>query len=248
MKTKNNIQKTALKTVAAATGLAILSFTVNAQGSLKSLFENNEINHIAMVMEKTSNTFVSNNTRSFTDAEVYVTYLTEETEEPLTLENWMVEEINFVMSAEVEAETESPLEVEDWMKSENTFEVYSALLKSETEEALNLEDWMINENSFKAAFNIKAETENPLQVEDWMTNENTFEVYSALLETETEEELMPEEWMMNENTFANNQNVSTVTKTSSTPISTSTFFYREVNIEEKLEIENWMINPKIWGK
>jgi hypothetical protein len=195
MKTKNNIQKTALKTVVAATGLAILSLTVNAQGSMKSLFENNEINHIAMVMEKTYNSFASNNTRSFTDAEVFATYLTEETEEPLHLESWMVEENNFVMSVELEAETESPLEIEDWM-----------------------------------------------------TNESTFEVYSALLETETEEELNLEDWMMNENTFADNQNESTVAKTSSTPISTSTFFYREVNIEEKLEVENWMVNPKIWGK
>jgi len=196
MKTKNNIQKTALTSVAAATGLAILSLTVNAQGSMKSLFENNEINNIAMVMEKTYNSFTSNNTtKSLTDAEAFATYL-----------------------------------------------------EKETEETLQLEDWMMNESNFTAAFNIEAETENPLQVEDWMTNESAFDANSALLVIETEKELELEDWMFNENTFANTQNENTVTKTSSTIISTSTFVYREVNIEEKLEVEHWMINPKIWGK
>ena len=190
MKTKNNIQKTALKSVAAATGLAILSFTVNAQGSMKSFFENNEISHIAMVMEETHNSFASNNTtRSLTDAEVFATYLATETEEPLHVENWMVNESNFTTAFKIEAETETPLQVEDWMTNESTFDVYSALLETETEEELVLEDWMINESTFantqretkatgKSSTIISTKTfvyrevniEEKLEVEGWMIN------------------------------------------------------------------------------
>jgi len=224
MKTKNNIQKTALKTVAAATGLAILSFTVNAQGVLKSLFENEEINHIAMVMENANhNSFISNTyNRSFTSAETFAAYLVNETEEPLN--------------------------IEDWMSNENTFDGFSAALETETETEMVIEDWMMNENSFTAVFNIETETENPLQVEDWMTEESDFNSFSALLITETESELVVEDWMINEKNFNNNQIENKVTKNESKPISTATFFYREVNTEEKLEVESWMLNSKLCGK
>ena len=224
MKTKNNIQKTALKTVAAATGLAILSFTVNAQGALKSFFENDGINHIAMVMENANhNSFASNaHNRSFTSAETFAAYLVNETEEPLN--------------------------IEDWMSNENTFDGFSAALETETETEMVIEDWMMNENSFTSVFNIETETENPLQVEDWMTEESDFNSFSALLITETESELVLEDWMMNEKIFNNNQIENKVTKNESKPISTATFFYREVNTEEKLEVESWMLNSKLCGK
>lgn len=224
MKTKNNIQKTALKAVAAATGLAILSFTVNAQGALKSLFENEEINHIAMIMENANhNSFASNtHNRSFTSAETFAAYLAPETEEPVN--------------------------VEDWMTNENTFDGFSAALETETETEMVIEDWMMNENSFTAVFNIETETENPLQIEDWMTDESDFNSFSALLITVNESELVLEDWMMNEKIFNNNQIETKITKTESKPISTATYFYREVNIEEKLEVESWMTIPAFLGK
>lgn len=223
MKTKNNIQKTVLHTIAAATGLAILSFTVNAQGSLKSFFETEGISHFAMATENANNSFVSNtHHRNITSAETFAAYLVNETEEPLN--------------------------VEDWMTNESAFDGFSASLETETETELELEDWMMNENNLTAALKIETETENPLQVEDWMTNESNFNSFSALLKTETESELVLEDWMTNEKIFNNNQKETKVTKNESEPISTATYFYREVNIEEKLEVESWMLNSNNWGK
>jgi len=190
MKTKNNIQKTVLTSVAAATALAILSFTVNAQGSIKSFFENNEISHIAMVMEETHNSFALNNTtKSLTDAEVLATYLATETEKPMLIEDWMVEENNFVMPAKLEAETETPLQVEDWMTVESTFDVYSALPETEIEEELVLEDWMINESTFA---NTQKETK-ATEKSSTIISTKTF-VYR---EVNIEEKLEVEPWMIN---------------------------------------------------
>ncbi|HSO87870.1 MAG TPA: hypothetical protein VLQ91_15040 [Draconibacterium sp.] len=223
MKTKNNIKKTVLHTVATTTGLAILSLTVNAQVTFKSLFETEGINHFAMATENANISFASNtHNRNFTSAETFAAYLVNETEEPLN--------------------------VEDWMTNESAFDGFSASLETETETELELEDWMMNENNLTAALKIETETENPLEVEDWMTDESNFNSFSALLKTETESELVLEDWMTNEKIFNNNQNETKVTKNESEPISTTTYFYREVNIEEKLEVESWMLNSNNWGK
>ena len=199
MKTKNNIQKTALKSAAAATGLVILSFTLNAQGVFKSLFVNDGAEHIAMVMENTNNNSFASNTysRSFTGAEAFAAYLAAETDEPLNVEDWMMDENNFEMSAELEAETESPLEIEDWMTNESNFGVNSVNLEAETEETLQLEDWMMNETNFNTKIQIETETESPLEVEDWMTNHSYFNVNTFSMELEPEENLNLEDWMTN---------------------------------------------------
>ncbi len=223
MKTKNNIQKTVLHTVAAATGLAILSLTVNAQVTFKSLFETEGINHFAMVTENANNSFVSNNhSRSFTNAETFAAYLVNETEQPL--------------------------EIEEWMTNENAFDGFSASLETETESEMVVEEWMMNDNSFTASFKIETETENPLQLENWMTDDSDLNSLSASLKAETESELVLEDWMMNEKMFNNIEKVTKITKTESKAISTATYFYREVNIEENLEVENWMLNSKVCGK
>lgn len=224
MKTKNNIQKTVLKSVAAATGLAILSLTVHAQGVLKSFLENDGTGHIAMVIENaTHNSFAANTySGSFINAETFAAYLEAENELPLNVEDWMIEVTNFEMWAEIEAETEYPLEIENWMTNENTFNGFAPYLE--------------------------AETESPLQVEEWMTDDRNFGSFSALLETETESEMVVENWMITENILSSKEQKPKLTKKESQPISTATYFYREVNIEEKLEIESWMLNSKVCGK
>lgn len=224
MKTKNNNQKTALKSVAAATGLAILSLTVHAQGVLKSFFENDGTGQIAMVIENANNNSFAANTfnGSFINAETFAAYLEAENEVPLNVEGWMVEEANFEMRAEIESETEKPLVIENWMTNENTFNGFVAYMETETE--------------------------NPLQVEEWMIDDRNFVSFSALLETETETEIVVENWMMNENILSSNEQKPKLTKKESQPVSTATYFYREVNIEEKLEVENWMLNSKVCKK
>ena len=221
MKTKNNIRKTALQIAAAATGIAILSFTVNAQETFKSFFETTGINHYAMVTESADNSmFSGKHISNYTSAETYAAYLVNETEEPMNLETWMT--------------------------NENTFDGYTSSLEKERDMAI--ENWMMDENSFTSMLNIEAETENPLQVESWMTEENNSTSLSVLIETETETELVKENWMLTENIFGNNELKAKTVKTEAQPISTATFFYREVNNEEKLEVESWMLNADVLGK
>lgn len=223
MKTKNNIQKTALQIAAAATGIAILSFTVNAQETFKSFFEPTEINHYAMVTENADNSmFSGKHISNYTSAETYAAYLVNETEEPMNLESWMT--------------------------NENTFDGYTASLETETEKELVIENWMMDDNNFNGVVSIQAETENPLQIESWMTDENNFSSLSALIETETETELATESWMLTENIFAKNEQKTKTVKTEAQAISTATFFYREVNNEEKLMVESWMLKADILGK
>jgi len=196
MKTKNNIQKTVLKSVAVVTGLVILSFTVNAQGFMNLNFENNGTNHIAMLMDNSENSLTkTNNVNSLTIVKAF--------------ENYLVEE---------------------------------------TEKTMPLEDWMINESSIAATFSIETETENPLEVEDWMKEESSFNSFSAMLEAETESELVLESWMFDEKIFNNKVYENKVTKNESQPVSTATFYYREVNIEKKLEVEGWMLSSNTWEK
>jgi len=191
MKTKNNIQKTVLKSVAAATGLAILSFTVNAQGVLKSFFENDGINNIAMVMENTNhNSSASNNfSRSFTNAETYAAYLKADTEEPLNVEDWMVDNTNSATMFKLE--TESPLEVEDWMTNESKSGAFVAILETATEEELNLEAWMTDENQFNNNENKTTAIETKVNTRVFSTS--TF-FYRDVV---NESKLLVEQWMIN---------------------------------------------------
>jgi hypothetical protein len=193
MKTKNNIQKTALKSVAAATGLAILSFTVNAQGALKSFFENDGINHIAMVMENTNhNSSASNNfSRSFISAETYAAYLETATEEPLNVEDWMVDNSNSATMFKLETETESPLEVEDWMTNESKFGAFAAILETTTEEEMNLEAWMTDENQFSSNENKTTGIETKANTKVFSTS--TFYYCDVV----NENKLLVEHWMIN---------------------------------------------------
>ena len=197
MKTKNNIQKAAFKSVIAATGLAMLSLTLNAQDSLKSLFENNGTNHMALAIKTDNNWFKSN-----------------------------VKSKNLINT--------------------NTFAAYLAEV---TEEPLQLEDWMLNEDNFSNLSHIEAENEGSLELEGWMTKESNFDANSFNFEIETEEELSLEGWMLDENHFNVNQKSSSVAPNENNKIiSTSTFIYKEVNEENALKIEDWMINPKTWKK
>ena len=195
MKTKNNIQKAAFKSVIAATGLAMLSLTLNAQDSLKSLFENNGTNQMALATKTNDNWFKSNvNSKSLINSNTFAAYLVKETEEPLQLEDWMLNEDNFSNHFHIEAETEGFLKLEDWMTRESNFDVNSFNFEIETEEELSLEGWMLDENHFNVNQNsssiapkennkiISTSTftyrevneESVLKIEDWMINPKTW--------------------------------------------------------------------------
>ncbi len=150
MKTKNNVQKAALKTLAVVLSLVLLSFTVNAQNFWKSLLENNSLNEIAYAMT------VKNHETSSTKTETK------------NATN------RFASATLMEAETEKELELEDWMVNDNFFGTV-ALMEEETEVPLELENWMTNESFFGTAnLNMETEKEAPLELESWMTEENNF--------------------------------------------------------------------------
>ena len=98
MKTKNNVRKAAIKSIATATGLMLIGLTVNAQ--MSSYFENAGNNTMAMITEKTvTSAFATTvNTKALAATDVLAIYLFNETEEPLQLEDWMLKENNFSTS------------------------------------------------------------------------------------------------------------------------------------------------------
>jgi len=96
------------------------------------------------------------------------------------------------------------------------------------ETTLQLENWMINEtiwntNSISIADFVQ-ETEVSLEIENWMTREETWKVGELFVE-ETEAGMKLESWMTSENTWNLNK----------------------INAEEKLRVEDWMVNNKAWN-
>lgn len=167
MKTKNNVQQTILKSMAVVFSVALISLTVNAQDFWQSIYENNGFKDIAMAMVniKTETSVESTNADLFS-------YYTEETEESLEIENWMMDEYSFGTFVTMETENESPLELEGWMTNDSYFNNASEMFIEETENELEIEDWMLNENLFNAA----REVESALELENWMLSENIWKV------------------------------------------------------------------------
>lgn len=192
MKTTNKIQKTAL-TAALAAGFSILGFSIDAQVENKLQHEINPANNLAMVTAKIGNNYFSSalNTSSLNLTSTFAAYLEKETETPLSVEDWMMDDSNFSGTTSVETEIETPLEIESWMTDEKTFTVNSVAIETAVDGQLELEGWMLDENNFKVenngiSHNFQVQTgkfifinnisfpaeikEKNLQLEDWMTD------------------------------------------------------------------------------
>ncbi|NQU85904.1 MAG: hypothetical protein HQ541_09105 [Mariniphaga sp.] len=134
MKTKNNVQKTFLRTIAVIVSFVLLSLTVTAQGYWKQLLINNSFNHIASALIDNQSDSISE------EAGVELAdYFYNEEENSLQLESWMSDSnfSNFwVSSTDL---SESSLEIEDWMLNSNL-----TYAENTVEESLELEPWMIN--------------------------------------------------------------------------------------------------------
>lgn len=191
MKTKNNIQKAILKSLAVVTSLVLISITVNAQDYWKSLLENYNFNESELAMVDNSTVVIP----AETDANVFVSLLEQETEEALELESWMTDESYFTIGFSIEEEIENPLDLEDWMTNEALFNANSMYLEVETEGALQLEEWMTDESYFdNSTIQIIEESDTELILEDWMLNEKLFDINE-----EVEQPLELESWMVSEN-------------------------------------------------
>jgi len=195
MKTKNNVRKAAIKSIATATGLMLIGLTVNAQ--MSSFFENTGNSPMAMVTEKTMKSAFATtmNTKALATTDAFAFYLANEAEEALHIEDWMLKENNFSTMFSFETETEPTLEIEDWMTNESNFEASSMSLITESEEELQVENWMLDENKFEvteetkvapketkkvivgANYTFVEETDNgKLQVESWMLNTKAWKI------------------------------------------------------------------------
>lgn len=139
MKTRNNVQKAVLRSAAVIVSFVLISLTVSAHDFWKKLLTNSSFNEIALAMTETSNKPESKSSSDLNASENFV--LTEEKEEALHLEGWMVNESNFSNSTiVVEEVTESKINVEDWMMDEEVFE--SSVV---AEPEFKVEDWMTSD-------------------------------------------------------------------------------------------------------
>ena len=174
MKTKNNVQKAIIKSLAIVISLVLISFTVSAQNFWKALLENNSLNEIAMFMVdlKPASTANENTTATTMDANTFAAYMETETEETLELEDWMINDNYFAPAAvSMEVDSESPMELENWMTSDNYFGSFANMFEIDTEEPMDLESWMTDRSYFASnVITFEDETEQPLQLEKWMVD------------------------------------------------------------------------------
>jgi hypothetical protein len=138
MKTKNNVQKTILRSAAVIISFVLISYTVSAQDFWKKLLERSSFNEIALAMVE-----VSDNTKDVVPESMqFYNALLETANDPkLETEEWMGNESNFGMPAiQVTDEVESDLDLEGWMLNEELFRV-----DNNNESPLEVESWMTSE-------------------------------------------------------------------------------------------------------
>ncbi|MEN8117797.1 MAG: hypothetical protein ABFS16_12500 [Bacteroidota bacterium] len=142
MKTKNNVQKAILRSVAVVVSFVLLSITVSAQGFWRTLIENSSFNQIALAMVDTEN---KTETPALPAKSLKAMYVEAETESSLKMERWMINESNFdVPVFQIVQDIDKELEMEDWMLDEGLFQP-----SDEGEPALELEAWMTSEKVWK---------------------------------------------------------------------------------------------------
>ena len=142
MKTKNNVQKTILRSAAVVVSFVLISFTVTAQDFWKTVLANSSFNQIALAMVETSK---KANDSAPTDASGTKTVIYEsDYEAKLNVEDWMTDNYYFRAAEIQQVEKDEVLQVEEWMLDESLFAV-----ANETESPLTVENWMTNSEVWK---------------------------------------------------------------------------------------------------
>lgn len=142
MKTKNNVQKTVLRTGAVVASFVLISFTVAAQDFWKTLLTNSSFNQIALAMTENSKKLDPKVSDSKTNKATYI--YENESEPKLVVEDWMTNNSYFRPVVLQAVEKENELKVEEWMKNEKLFAI-----ANETERPLALENWMTSSKVWK---------------------------------------------------------------------------------------------------
>ncbi len=137
MKTKNNVQKTILRSAAVIISFVLISFTVSAQEFWKRLLTNSSFNEIAIAMIESDGNKTNLPAENGSES-ISVLYTVQEFDDELNLEDWMTKDFYFEAPANEWAnETENALDLEEWMLNENLFSPEMI-----DEEPLQLETWM----------------------------------------------------------------------------------------------------------
>ncbi|MCG6190525.1 hypothetical protein [Maribellus maritimus] len=152
MKTKNNVQKAILKSLAVAISFFLLSITVNAQVFWKAVLHNNSLNQIAMAMIETETGKANIKAENSSLTPMFAEFAAKETENSLELEDWMTNENAFNLKLwSMNAEAEAVLELEDWMledrfvgNSKITSDNFKEDHKTEKDFELKPELWMLD--------------------------------------------------------------------------------------------------------
>jgi len=138
MKTKNNVQKTILRSVAVVVSFVLISLTVSGQDFWKKLLANSSFNEIALAMVETPKV---TETSDLTSENFNFSLLETENDPTLELENWMLDTKKFSSVVfQISQERDNALEIEEWMLNDGLFQV-----KEEGENSLELETWMTSE-------------------------------------------------------------------------------------------------------
>jgi hypothetical protein len=143
MKTKNNVQKTVLRTGAVVVSFVLISFTVAAQDFWKTLLTNSSFNQIALAMTENSKKSDAKTSDTKTNKATYV--YENEYDAKLHVEDWMTNNVYFKPIVLQALEKENHLQVEEWMKNEKLF----ATTTLESETPLTLENWMTSSKVWK---------------------------------------------------------------------------------------------------
>jgi hypothetical protein len=147
MKTKNNVQKTILRTGAVVLSLVLLSFTVAAQGYWKQLLSNNSFTLIASALVDHRAPVGDDIRKPGPSSAANTDYnLVIVDENPLQIEKWMVNKDMFGMNSELYNEVaEAQMGIEPWMVETDFFNTGNIA----NEQPLLLEGWMANGNFWK---------------------------------------------------------------------------------------------------
>ncbi|MDX8337950.1 hypothetical protein SLH46_02070 [Draconibacterium sp. IB214405] len=142
MKTKNNVQKAALRSAAVVVSFVLISFTVSAQTFWKRLLENTGFSDIAMAMAAPADNTIEKGVPAETAATYYYA---NEVEPAMELEAWMTDDSRFNTSQFVfEEAIDENLELENWMMNETFFQPVV-----DEEAGLELEAWMVSDKTWK---------------------------------------------------------------------------------------------------
>lgn len=146
MKTRNNVQKVAVKITAVIASIVLIGLNVNAQGLFGEFMSNDKYEKIGFAYVPNSDTSGDSETNSNLSTEYFVV----DTEDAMEVEEWMLNETYFNWMVEYSVnEIEESLELEDWMTNEkyfgNQYHETKEMYQDEMEIGLEMESWMVDD-------------------------------------------------------------------------------------------------------